>query len=178
MAAIGIVMKIKTALYLAFILGLLAISCGTDASNNLKSALGPKLTRINIPAREHGYSNLQNTTISSTEKLEKFIKLIRQQPAWNDKAAFIKALTDVDIDFNKETILIYVHTEGSGSVKVSLEDPVWEKDNAFIQVTRTVPEIGTGDMVYYAFAFKVVKSIPEVIFFNNGKRIVIKNDNP
>lgn len=169
-------MKAKNRIYFIIVLGVLTIACQSNTNSNNNSSIPPDLTRINIPNREHGYSNLQNTVINSTAELDDYIQLIKQQSVWNNKTAFISVLQNVEIDFDKENILIYIHTEGSGSVGVSLANPVWEKENAIILITRTVPEIGTGDMAYYAYAFKVNKTIPKVIFSAIDTRTEIPNN--
>jgi hypothetical protein len=169
-------MKAKTRFFLILVLGLFTIACGSNPNKNNDSLIPPDLPKINIPNRDHGYSNLQNTVINSSVELNKYIQSIKQQSEWINKTAFVSALQNAEVDFDKQNILIYIHTEGSGSVEVTLENPVWEKENAIIHITRTVPEISTGDMAYYAYAFKVSKTIPKVIFSTIYTRIEIANN--
>lgn len=163
---------------------LISIACGspsnssnTDESPSQDLIAGSDMSRVNIPAREHGYSNLQNIVISSTTELNEYIQLIEQQSAWNNKTEFIIVLQSENIDFNSMNLLIYFHTEGSGSIGVSLAQPIWEGENAVVNITRTVPDVGTADMAYYAYAFKVNKAIPKVIFTIGDTRVEIQNMN-
>ena len=160
----------------------ISIACSSSSDNN-NSDKPPSqdliavsdMSRVNIPAREHGYSNLQNIVINSTTELNEFIQLIQQQQAWNNKTDFINVLESESLNFNSINLLFYLHTEGSGSIGVSLEEPIWEGENAVVNVTRTDPGIGTADMAYYAYAFKVKKTILKVIFIIGETRVEIPN---
>ena len=98
-------MKAKAGFLFIFLLGVLTIACGSTSNSGDNSPISPDLTRINIPVREHGYSNLQNTVINSDAELDKYIQSIKQQSNWINKTAFISALQNVEIDFDKENIL-------------------------------------------------------------------------
>jgi hypothetical protein len=141
-------------------------SSDTTSSNGpLKqnAVAGPDISRVNIPAREHGYSKLKNKVINASKELNEYLLMIQQQSAWNNKAEFIRVLQNTEINFDSDNILIYCHTESSGSTIVALSKPFWEKQNAAIHIFRTVPWVGTTDMAYYAYGFRVDKLIPKVI---------------
>ncbi|VAW48284.1 hypothetical protein MNBD_GAMMA04-1316 [hydrothermal vent metagenome] len=160
---------------------LIACSSSSNGSNTNKSS--PQglidvsdISRVNIPVREHGYSNLQNIVIESTIELNEYVPLIEQQSAWNNKTEFVNVLQSENIDFDFFNLLIYFHTEGSGSIEVLLAEPIWEGENALVNITRIVPEAGTADVAYYAYAFKVNKTIPKVIFNSGDTRVEIQNN--
>ena len=183
-------MKTKLILLL-FILSISTACSGTPDNNQMqtKSGLVPdsKMSSIAIPIREHGYSRLQDpekvfekttyTLIRNIQELNGFLKIIEPQTAWNgdSKQLFSAALKNADINFESENIFIYYHNEGSGSVRVTLSDPVWENGNAVCNIKRKVPDMGTADMAYYAYAYKINKDIPEVIFVIDKKRYPLPN---
>ena len=156
------------------------ISCGA-ASSAGKPPSGERVVlsdieRVNLLEREQGYSHLENIVIRSTAELDRYRQSIEPQSGWNDKATFLAELQRQKIDFDRLNLLIYFHAEGSGSIGVALEEPIWEGENAVVHLTRTVPEIGTADMAYYAYAFTIKKTIPKVIFVINDRRIEIQNN--
>ena len=170
--------------YLMLVMAIaISIDCGCssnrsniDASPSRDLIAASDMSRVDIPTREHGYSYLQNTVINSTTELNGYIQLVEQQSAWNNKAEFISVLQSETIDFDSMNFLIYFHTEGSGSIGVSLAEPLWEGENVVVNIVRTVPELLTGDMAYYTYAFKVNKAIPKVIFTIGETRIEIPNN--
>ena len=170
--------KVYIMLIIAITTTISIVSC--SSSDNVSSSQDliavSDMSRVNIPVREHGYSNLQNIVINSTIELNEYLQLIEQQSAWNNKTEFVNVLKNENIDFGSMNLLIYLHTEGSGSIAVSLADPIWEGANAAVNVTRTVPNIGTADMAYYAYAFNVRKTIPKVIFIIGETRVEIPNN--
>ena len=164
--------------YIMLVIAITIASCSSsdNASPSQDVVSVSDMSRVNIPVREHGYSNLQNIVINSTTELNEYIQIIEQQSAWNNKTEFVNVLQNENIDFGSMNLLIYLHTEGSGSIAVSLADPIWEGANAAVNVTRTVPNIGTADMAYYAYAFSVRKAIPKVIFIIGETRVEIPNN--
>ncbi len=115
---------------------------------------------IPIPQREHGYQQFDSQVIQSQAALDDFVEGIAARPGrmWNNRDAFIAALTAVALDFSKECLVIVRHTEGSGSVKLSVIDAVITGDRLVIGINRQAPMIRTADMAYYSFAFIVAKS--------------------
>ncbi len=166
-------------LVLIALLVILFISISCDSSSNSVSEpeiVSPNdVSSIVIPNREHGYQFLENTVIKSSEKFDQFIEDVTNQQFWNNKDAFISVLQSEDIDFNIYNIIIFPHTEGSGSITVTPQEPVWEGGKVIIDIRRDVPEIGTADMAYYAFVYKVSKRIDEIIFVVDDSRIEITN---
>ncbi len=183
-------MKTKHMLFL-FILSLSTACSGTPETNQMHTKSGlvseSKMSSIAIPVREHGYSRLQDpekvfnksnyTLLGNSQELDNFLETIEPQTAWNgdSKQLFAAALKNANVDFANDNIFIYYHNEGSGSVRVTLSDPVWENGNAVCNIKRKVPDMGTADMAYYAYAYKISKDIPEVIFVIDKKRYSLPN---
>ena len=122
--------------------------------------------RIDIPKREHGYSNLEDIEIRSQSDMENFIGNVKDQENWNRKEKFVSVLAGENVQYSSHYVAIFTHKERSGSVKVELADPVWENGVVVINIRRDAPTIVTHDMAYYAFAYKVRKRIEIHI---NGK---------
>ncbi|MFC1513817.1 hypothetical protein ACFL5P_02295 [candidate division KSB1 bacterium] len=134
-----------------------------------------EMYRVDFPARNSGFSNLQNKVIRSEAELNEYIQFINGHQRWFNKTDFINALLGENKNFDTMNLLIYTHTEPSGSIGVMLSHSVREDENIVIYIARNVPQSGTGDMAYYAYAFKVKKTIPKVIFDLGDRRIEISN---
>jgi hypothetical protein len=156
--------------------------CSCAYSDNIDEAIvedaisSSAMTKIMIPEREHGYGQLRNIVINSKAELNIYIQTIESQSGWNNKVDFLNALRSNVIDFESKNLLIYFHTEGSGSIKLMLTDPRWERENAAINITRISSGLQTDDMAYRGYAFNLKKSIPKVMFIIEKKRIVIHNN--
>ena len=68
---------------------------------------------MDIPQREHGYRNFESLVLRSQKDLEAFLKGIKEQGGWNDRATFVKALTGAKVDFRHHALVLIRHTEGS-----------------------------------------------------------------
>lgn len=122
----------------------------------------PGFRLVNVPQREHGYHSFDSQVIDSQRKFDDFIKQVENQGAWNNRPAFLKALTDAKLDFTKESLVLLRHTEGSGSNAVSLAPPELKDDSLICEIQRAVPQIGTADMAYHCFAVAVEKGKAKV----------------
>lgn len=112
---------------------------------------------VNVPAREHGYGNFKSQVIDSQDKFDAFIKQVEKQQGWNNRDAFLKALSGAKLDFAKESLVLIRKTEGSGSNKVSLATPELKDDKLVCVINREVAGIGTADIADYCFAVAVDK---------------------
>lgn len=143
-------------LLLVFAVVSACMSCtsGTDSGSE-------KFFRIvEIPKREHGYSNFESIVISSQTKLDSFLEDVsfQENMGWNNRGDFEEALNNAAIDFKQETLALLRHTEGSGSIKVTFETPVFSGEKLLCRIKREVPEMGTDDMAFYCFAIVVRKN--------------------
>jgi hypothetical protein len=137
-------------------------------------AQNDKFRKIDIPPREHGYSSFDSQVIDNQATYEAFVATVRQQDSWNDKAAFLQALTDAKLNFDREALVLLRHTEGSGSIQVKLEKLTAKAKRLSCSIARQVPEIRTADMAYYCFALVVDKSgITEVELKVGDRRNVL-----
>lgn len=149
------------------------ISCGSIFGPNKVSSRD--VSAMAIPKREHGYQHLEKIVINSSGELDQFLQNVSSQQYWNQKDVFISVLQNEAIDFEDYCIVLFPHSEGSGSIKVTPREPVWKNDKVVIVIDRDVPEIGTADMAYYAFAYKVRKTITNIVFVVDKTRIEITN---
>ncbi len=116
---------------------------------------------INIPKGENGYSNFESIVFKSQKELDAFIKEVSVQPGWNQKQVFLEGLIDANVDFSKEALVLFRHTEGSGSVKVTFETPVLKDKNLSCEIVgRPIPPgYGAIDLAaYYCMAVVVTKA--------------------
>ena len=121
--------------------------------------------RISAVERSHIYSDMKNQIINSEKELLTFLEESEKKYGKN---YFSKILKNEKIDFTKYNLMIYLHTETSGSVQVSVNKPYLDKDNNVIIPIDGKSDFGmqTDDMAYYGFIYKVAKSIKKVTFDN------------
>jgi len=114
---------------------------------------------IEIPRRELGYSNFETMAITSKEDFDTLFNEITDL-GWNNKQGVQDALTNAQINFDHEALVLLRHSEGSGAVQVSFEPPVMRDKTLFTEIRGKPPEgLGTADMAYYCFALAVSKSL-------------------
>ena len=152
-------------------------SCISDSTTAIKDPLASNMIeKIETPFRENGYSQYASKIFSSQEKLDKFLTQIGNDTNWNNKTDFLAKVQDTPIDFNTHNLLFYRITEGSGSVKLVVDNNIFINTNkATISIERTVPNIGTDDMAYYALVYKVNKDIKTIVFEDAQQKVVIEN---
>ena len=97
--------------------------------------IGSVFRIINIPARQHGYKNIQTQILQSNEQFEN---------------VFLNA----NIDYSKENVAILCDVQGSGSNQVIFNKPIFNQYTSTLECSIKVnlAEIGTCDMAYYCFA--------------------------
>lgn len=116
---------------------------------------------IPIQKRENGYSKFASIAFMSKNELDSFLKDTSMQIGWNNRQEFEDALRNAKLDFTKEALVLLRHTEGSGSVQVTLETPVLQDRKLLCEIRgRPIPPGygGTADMAYYCFAVAVSKA--------------------
>ena len=122
---------------------------------------------IEVPFRDSSYGQLNDTVIRSAAALEVYLDSARNYNYANIHIdeGFISALDNATIDFEEYNLVLYFHTENSGSIHVSTEPAYWKnpaKTKVHIRLWRGIPPELTADMAYYAFAYIVKKEIEEV----------------
>lgn len=116
---------------------------------------------IPIPTRENGYSNFTSVVLMSQKELDSFLTTTSTQIGWNHRQEFENALLSANVDFSKEALVLLRHTEGSGSIKVTFE-PHLQDRNLICEIRgKPIPPgyAGTADMAYYCFALAVSKTL-------------------
>lgn len=115
-----------------------------------------------------------SAVLRTKAELDTLLKRIREERGWNDRKGFEAAIAKADVDFDKEVLVFLQHTEGSGSVRVTLEKPTLRNSVLTCRITREVPEIGTDDMAHYGFALAVSKSDVTAVELNVQGREAIR----
>ncbi len=157
------------------LLGTLFTACNSTKLDVTDNTTSEVLERIAIPFREHGYSELPSKIIGSQEDLDRFLQVVKRQPHWNNKPAFLKTLEAEKIDFSNWNLLLYRMTEGSGSVEIDVKVKQADMYDVIINIKRTVPQMGTSDMAYYMLVYKVDKLVYMVNFEGGKHKVRIRN---
>jgi len=165
-------------LLLLFIMGTLLTSCIDDSSKTTDDTSPLKrVENIEIPFRENGYSQHPSKVLVSQKELDKFLTQVGNDENWNNKTDFLAKLQDTPINFKLYNLLFYRITEGSGSVKLVVQNDsiAISHNEATVYIERTVPSGGTADMAYYALVYKVHKDIETITFEEAQQKVVIEN---
>lgn len=151
----------KSALILLLLLIVFLLSACLQASP-IKSM---PVKTIAIPAREHGYRQFDSQIIYTQAQLNDFINRISvvANPAWNNRDQFISAITEAAIDFSRDNLVLIRHTEGSGSVRLDVNEPIIQGGRVLFEIKRQAPAIRTADMAYYSFALVVAKAAASAV---------------
>lgn len=153
--------------------------------NSTASLAKSDILQITIPVREHGYQNFDTQVLATKAAFDAFVakikaqdsvdEKIKQYATWNQKENFLDSLMLNPIDFSKYNLLLYRMTEYSGSTVLSVEAPQGTAEHINIKLGRDEPTLSTGDMAYYALAYKVAKSVKTISFDNGIKKQTIQN---
>ena len=95
-------------------------------------------------------------------------------PNWQcekNSRALLKTLLDARVDFSREYIAVVFHTEGSGSVAVTVGEPNLEKGVLTLILDRNAPPLRTADMAYRAFAIRAPRHLAERIRLPLGRGV-------
>jgi hypothetical protein len=148
---------------LTFVVSLMCLWPGCEAHCEDNS-----VRQIPISQVEHGYGNFENTVLSTRKEFDEFLKTSNKS-GWNKREKFDNTLKDMTIDFTKELLVLVRHTEGSGSIRVTLDSSVLKDNRLLVAIKRGTPTIGTMDMAYHCFAFVVPITVKAIVVDVNGK---------
>ena len=143
-------------------------------SNESLDSIPPiRMSILAIPNRQHVYSKFEDTVLRSQDELDSFIENMESE---SDYATSVTdALKALEVDFTSKNFLFFTHTETSGSNQIELGYPVFDSNKVVVELARKIPEIGTADMAYYAYAYEVDKAIEKVIFTDGETSTEIVN---
>jgi len=130
---------------LLLVLVVISVSMSCTSGTNPE---GEKSFRVvEIPKREHGYSNFDSVVISSQTMLDSFLKetSFQENMGWNNREDFEEALNNDAVDFGQEALALLRHTEGSGSIEVTFETPVFSGEKLLCRITRESLAIPLGN---------------------------------
>lgn len=128
------------------------------------------IKNFSIPERASIYGSIDGLTlISSKKEFKEYLNFDTSTPQYNDeyrkKSSYKKIMeliSDYKIDFNEFYLFIVARTENSGSIEVSMSDPVWENKETIKLILSSKSDFGinhTNDMAYYGYAYRINKSI-------------------
>ena len=195
-------MMIRKLLYISSLVISMALltSCGSDGIGGtgspvdagISGELSPtfkQISRIDIPLKDQGYSNFKTTIISSQTELDQFITTVKGQNNWDNKPDFLKKMQSEKHDFSKNNILLYRMTESSDSIKLTPKEPVIKDNKIIIAIARHNAQqrkiqspsyapvyrtLGKTGIINYALAYKVIKTVKEVIIINGTEETTVK----
>jgi len=130
---------------------------------------------VDIPFKEHGYSHFESTVIRSRDAADRFLnQAAAKKESWNNRVGFNTAIENARVDFQKEALILFRHTEGSGSIQVQYRKPCLQSKTLICDVRRHVPGGGTDDMAYYCAAFVVpIADVETVELRVDGKQTAV-----
>lgn len=145
------------------------VSSRDALSSAASSVAGAAMVRVDaVTPREHGYSNFETLVLHDQASYAAFTQDVAQQEGWNDKTAFLQSLSTTDIDFATESLLLFRHTETSGSNVIIPHAPQSTRHEANVTIDVLIPPAGTDDMAYYLYVYRVAKTIKTVHFLVDG----------
>ena len=81
---------------------------------------------------------------------------------WNPLAPVREQINQYDdAFFEKQSLILLLKMESSGSNRVSVSDVFWVGDTVHLTIDRTLPPIGTGDVAYWYMFIETEEVLPE-----------------
>ena len=167
-------------LFILSIFGIFILGCTDDPSkteDQMSQAPTSIIEQIEVPFREHGYSQYPSKVISSQTQFDKFLIEVSNGNGWNNKTDFLEKVQDERVDFKGYNLLFFRMTEGSGSISLIPMRPTISssKKEIFVKIDRRVPNVGTADMAYYAILYKVAKGVDNIHFDDGEQEVIVEN---
>ena len=136
------------------------------------------IKRFSIPEKASLYRSIEGLTlVSSQDEFNKYLQFdttnIKYDDEYRKKSSYKKVMKLIDnlkIDFDNFYLLLVTRTETSGSIKVSVSDPIWSNEETIKLKVNSKSPLGinhTNDMAYYGYAYKINKSVKYVKINNN-----------
>jgi len=138
-----------------------------------------RIWKIPISLKDSEYKNIATTLITKEEDFKKFISKIESKKKWKKRDNFLTIVKEAKVNFKEENFLFYSFKEDSAFV-ISTVNPPIDLDDENVSVTiekELAQEHLSGKFDYYALAYKVKKSVKNIIFIDGKERKVIKNSN-
>ena len=136
---------------------------------------------VNVPIhiRDNGYNNFSTKIFTTQSELDSFLAKIKGQSSWNKKNNFFYTLSKQEIDFNRNSLLIYRFSEPSSSIVIATEVPTEIEQKITVKIGKKKSSgMMTSDMAYYALAYVVNKKIISVTFDDGKDSQTITINNP
>ncbi|MBC8278781.1 MAG: hypothetical protein H8E46_11160 [FCB group bacterium] len=127
----------------------------------------------------HFYYLIENKMIYSHAQLENYLIELRQSRYYIGYEHFEDSLNKVNLNFDKEALVIIKHRESSESTKVEFIEPVAHEDRLICIINRIVPQIMNLMEAHYCYALVVDKTIiREIEVKVEGKEDYLLRINP
>ncbi len=139
-----------------------------------KRGPAPKPFRpVPITKQDNGYGEFQSAAIFTKAELAAFLDKVAKSRLVRKKE--VKDVVErAKVDFDKEALVILLHSEGSKFTEVGFKTPVLDSGKLVCAVTRKVSKGGPAATTYYGFALAVRKDdVEEVEFQAEGKPPVV-----
>jgi len=133
--------------------------------------------KIPILLKDREYKNIETTLIKSRDDFDKFISKIEKKKGWKNRENFLNVLKEANINFREENFLFYSFREDRGYVISAVNPPIDSGEgNVTIKIDKELIDSHlTGKFDYYGLAYKVKKSVKNIIIIDDKDRKVIKN---
>ena len=120
---------------------------------------------IDAPQGDIGVTYFGSMAITTSEDFNAFLAEIAQQEVWGNRQAFVDALVNAKIDFDKEA-LVLLRYDQSGGGRFPFEQPVL-KDKALLVEIRVEQPFGAGLGIFssYCYTLAVSKSLIDTVEF-------------
>jgi hypothetical protein len=149
----------------------IAVGCGGGRGSSLMQGIQEitAFRSIAIPDGDISYRTFNPQVIESQAEMDRFLErpigVFQPGPdgefyplSWRENPAFMQAIQEANIDFDREALVLLQHTVSSGGIDVTLDTPQLQGEALIstIRVSRFTG--GTAAFETYGFALAVSKA--------------------
>lgn len=155
---------------------LLFLGCNQSRTINVREKEPQNITSqniVNVPIHisDNGYRHFSTKIFNTQDELNDFLHTINGQKGWNKKKNFLYTMKKQEIDFKKDTLLIYRFSEPVNSIVIATKVPTEIKREITVKVGKKKTSSTTNsDMAYYGLAYIINKNTKSVIFDDGEKK--------
>jgi len=141
-----------------------------------KSKISNMILKIPISFKDNGYQNLKTIVIKTQTEFDNLINNIKKEKNWDKKENFLTIIKETKINFDTDNLLIYTFSEDKSTVVTAVNVPLSNENNIIIKIGKDKTKEISNKIVYYALAYKVKKSVKNIIFDDGTKKVTIPNN--
>ncbi|MFQ3246255.1 MAG: hypothetical protein ACI9SP_002907 [Arenicella sp.] len=138
-----------------------------------RDASESEISRIPFDSRVNFFDQ-PTYVLESQAQLNQYLSLIGEEYRHRQES-LLQALQYQKINFSKKNLVIYSQQETSGSIGLKPKKPVWVDDELVVIIDRSVPELGSANVVPHFFAYIIDKGIPKIVFRSAKKKSIVEN---